>query len=65
MHWLNLPPIKELSDGWSSHHLCALTVDDEVFCWGRNEHNQLGDGSYEDQLEPVYIAEVPPPLAAN
>ena len=62
VHWLNLPPVKELSDGWSSHHVCALTVDDEVFCWGRNEHNQLGDGSYEDQLEPVYVSEVPPPL---
>ncbi len=29
-------------------HSCALALDDTVFCWGRGDHGELGDGAFYD-----------------
>lgn len=34
-------------------HVCAVTDAGEVWCWGKNDHGQLGDGSYRWSTEPV------------
>ncbi len=28
-----------------SNHVCAIRSDDALFCWGRDDHGQLGDGT--------------------
>lgn len=37
------PRFRHLSAGRS--HTCAVGVDDGGYCWGSNEHGELGDGS--------------------
>jgi alpha-tubulin suppressor-like RCC1 family protein len=37
---MELPPVRELAVG--EHHACALTMNDEVYCWGANDLGQLG-----------------------
>ena len=37
-----------IAAGWN--HTCALSADGTVFCWGRNEHGQLGGGMIEPPL---------------
>lgn len=37
-----LPPIRQLAPGMS--HLCALTQNGAVLCWGSNFYGALGDG---------------------
>ena len=34
-------------------YACGVTARGEVFCWGRNEDGQLGNGSYFNSLIPV------------
>ena len=36
-------------------HSCALNGSGSVFCWGKNDHGQLGDGSTAQRTEPVEI----------
>jgi alpha-tubulin suppressor-like RCC1 family protein len=36
-------------------HACARLVDGTVWCWGSNNHGQLGDGSYDDRPSPVKV----------
>ena len=36
-------------------HTCALKQSGAVFCWGRNDRGQLGDGSTADRLLPVQV----------
>jgi alpha-tubulin suppressor-like RCC1 family protein len=36
---------------------CGITVDNRLFCWGRNDHGQVGDGSQIDRLRPTPIAQ--------
>ena len=38
-------------------HGCAVRTDDRVVCWGGNEYGQLGDGTLESSLVPVYVPE--------
>lgn len=35
---------------------CALSTTGRVFCWGRNDGGQLGDGTQVDRLIPVEVA---------
>ncbi len=36
-------------------HTCAVTIFDEIYCWGFNDRGQLGDGSYQERLLPVKV----------
>lgn len=36
-------------------HTCAVVVGGRVACWGSNSHGQLGDGSFENSLTPVWV----------
>jgi len=36
-------------------HTCALTRSGSVWCWGANDHGELGDGSTEDRTVPVRV----------
>lgn len=35
---------------------CAATLDHLVYCWGKNDYGQLGDGTKKDHLFPIQIA---------
>ena len=45
---LNIPFCPQVSCG--SLHTCLLTVDGEVYMWGRNLEGQLGTGSRQDEV---------------
>jgi alpha-tubulin suppressor-like RCC1 family protein len=36
-------------------HVCGLDAEGHAWCWGRNEHGQLGDGTTRDRNEPVSV----------
>ena len=36
-------------------HTCALTTDGEVYCWGRNNMGQLGDGTHTNRAVPTAV----------
>lgn len=42
-----------ISAGW--HHTCAVVAGD-VWCWGRNDDGQLGDGTSSPAASPVRVA---------
>jgi alpha-tubulin suppressor-like RCC1 family protein len=37
-------------------HACAITLGGATFCWGANEHGQLGDGTTTGRRAPVRVA---------
>ncbi|XP_002985532.2 probable E3 ubiquitin-protein ligase HERC4 [Selaginella moellendorffii] len=37
------------------NHSCALTVEGQLFSWGRGKYGQLGCGSVENHLQPVPV----------
>ena len=37
-------------------HTCAVLGSGQVWCWGANDHGQLGDGTFTDRLSPVQVA---------
>jgi hypothetical protein len=47
------PPPQVLAAG--CEHTCAIATDGSVFCWGRNDYGQLGDGSTMDSATPVAV----------
>ena len=36
-------------------HVCAVKTDGSVWCWGRNQYGQLGDGSSIQRMTPVQV----------
>jgi alpha-tubulin suppressor-like RCC1 family protein len=38
------------------HHTCAIKQDQTLWCWGHNEHGQLGDGTTTNQPLPVQVS---------
>lgn len=48
-------PFRAISVG--TYYVCALGGDDRVYCWGSNQHGQLGDGSREPRMLPTATAD--------
>lgn len=44
-----------------SEHACLLSGTGEVWCWGRNEEGELGDGTTVDRARPVQVRGLPGP----
>jgi alpha-tubulin suppressor-like RCC1 family protein len=41
--------------GAGDSHSCAIRSDGTAWCWGSNSFGQLGDGTTDDQIEPVAV----------
>jgi alpha-tubulin suppressor-like RCC1 family protein len=39
-----------------AQHACAVRDDETLWCWGRNNQGQIGDGTMTDQAQPVRVA---------
>lgn len=37
------------------YHTCGIQIDGSLWCWGWNNHGQLGDGTRENQKSPVLV----------
>lgn len=51
-----LPPVTQMSVG--ATHVCAISGDRRVHCWGSNKAGQLGDGTTERRDLPVTMSGV-------
>src|SRR5687767_9120676 len=45
-----------LGDLVGRYHTCAQAPNSTLFCWGRNDEGQLGDGTLEDRPRPTAVA---------
>jgi alpha-tubulin suppressor-like RCC1 family protein len=50
------PALKAMAVSAGSEHSCAVSIQGEVKCWGKNSNGQLGDGSTANRLAPVAVA---------
>lgn len=39
----------------STDHVCAQLADHSIYCFGQNDHGQLGDGTTSDRNQPVLV----------
>jgi alpha-tubulin suppressor-like RCC1 family protein len=51
-----LQGVTQISVG--SEHACAHLSTNEIVCWGRNQHGQLGDGSTANWSRPHYVENI-------
>lgn len=50
----------------SHRFVCARKTDESVWCWGKNRHGQLGDGTTTNQSVPVQVVDTTDaPIAAT
>ncbi|MCC7381184.1 MAG: hypothetical protein IT384_05105 [Deltaproteobacteria bacterium] len=49
------PPSRAVQIASGNLHSCALLEDGSIWCWGSNEHGQLGDGTTENRSSPVRV----------
>jgi alpha-tubulin suppressor-like RCC1 family protein len=42
------------------HHSCGRLANAVIYCWGRNDHGQLGDGTRTDRAAPTALADYHP-----
>jgi alpha-tubulin suppressor-like RCC1 family protein len=47
-----LPPIQSIS---AKDHVCALSKDGQIYCWGNNDFGQLGDGTTDPRASAAVI----------
>ena len=40
-------------------HSCALRTDGAIYCWGRNDEGQVGDGTEQDRSTPTRVVGLP------
>lgn len=50
------PPACSTTISGGNQHACAIRTDGTVWCWGRNDYGQLGDGTIADSAVPVQVA---------
>lgn len=50
---LRLPSATQVSAGWE--HTCAVTHTGDVWCWGSNDHGQLGTGDTMNRAAPIQV----------
>jgi alpha-tubulin suppressor-like RCC1 family protein len=43
------------------HHHCAVMKNGDVYCWGRNEKGELGDGTLASKSKPTKVMGLPGP----
>ena len=53
---VSLTGVTKVSTG--GMHACALKSDSTVWCWGSNDHGQLGDGTTTNSQSPVQVGGV-------
>ena len=51
-----------VSLGWD--HSCATDTSSTLYCWGRNQEGQVGDGSMTDVSRPRPVANLPAPVSS-
>lgn len=53
---------RNVSLGWD--HSCATDTSSALYCWGRNQEGQVGDGSITDVSRPRIVANLPAPVSS-
>jgi len=53
---VNGPNVDYTSVAVGEHHSCALTTEDDLYCWGNNGQGQLGDGTWSSSATPVLVS---------
>lgn len=53
----NLTGVRAVAPG--RRHVCVQKTDGTVWCWGKNDRGQLGDGTVVDSIYPVQVKGLP------